>query len=55
MQSLPHAETECQWSINNFWLCIMGNLGGDWLQPFISKVLGAFHGKNDSIRLPDPS
>jgi len=41
-------------SVNDFWLCILGYLRGDWLQTSINKVLAAFGGKNDSGTLPTP-
>jgi len=53
--SMPHHENERQWSVNNSWLCIMGNLGGDRLQIVITQVLAAFLGKRESKMLPAPS
>jgi hypothetical protein len=41
-RSLPPTENELQLSVNNFWLCILGNICADWLQPFINEVLAAF-------------
>jgi len=51
-QSLPHSENECQPSINDFWLCIVGYLTGDWLQTSMNKVLTGFSFKNNSGTLP---
>jgi len=42
--SLSHSDNECQWSINNCWLCILGYLSGDWMQTSIHEVLAAFRG-----------
>jgi len=53
--SLQHSETEWQRSIKDFWLRILGNLSGDWLQRFINDVLAAFRVKNYSDTLPAPS
>jgi len=41
--------------IDDCWLCILGNLSGDWLQPFINEVLAVFWVKNNSNMLPAPS
>jgi len=27
-RSLPHSENESQWQVNDFWSCMLGNLGG---------------------------
>jgi len=35
---------EHQRSVNDFWLCIMGYLSGDWLQTSINDILAAFRG-----------
>jgi len=43
---------ECQGSINDSWLCIVGNLGGDLLQTCIMDVLASFRGKNKSGLCP---
>jgi len=32
-------QNEGQWMVNNDWFCFMGDLSGDWLQPFINEVL----------------
>ena len=45
--SLPHADNEHQWSINDLWLCILGNLTRDWLQTFINDVLDALRVQNN--------
>lgn len=39
IQSLPHSENECQLSVNNFYLCIMGHLCSDWVQTSIYEIL----------------
>jgi len=36
---------ERQRSIKDFWSCILGNLHGDLLWPFITEVLAGFIGK----------
>jgi len=46
------ASTECQWSVNDFSLCIIGNLSSEWLQTSIDEILAAFMGKNNSNTLP---
>jgi len=38
-RSLPHHETECQWSVYNWWSCIVGNLSGTWSHISINKWL----------------
>jgi len=47
-----HNEDQC--SVNDFWSCIMGNLSGDWLQPFINEILDGCIGKSGSDTLPAP-
>jgi len=54
IRSLPHSENEYQWSVNDFWLCILGNLSGNWLETTKNEVIAAFRGKNDSNSLPAP-
>jgi len=53
-RSLPHSETECQPSVNNCWLSILGNLSGDWLRTSINEVVAAIWGINNSDMLPAP-
>jgi len=48
-------QNECQQSVNNCWLCILDNLGGNRLQIVIKEVLGAFIGNRESETLPAPS
>jgi len=43
-----------QWSINDFWSCIVGNLLGNQLRPFINGVLAGFISKRASLMLPTP-
>jgi hypothetical protein len=54
-QLVPHSENERQRSVNDFWLCILGNLSGNWLQPFRNEILLAFRLTKNRIRLPAPS
>jgi len=44
--TLPHQENECQQSVNNFWLCILGNQGIMRIFELITELLNAFIGKN---------
>jgi hypothetical protein len=44
VRSLRPSENERQWSINNFWFCIIRNLSCVLLQTVISSVLAAFIG-----------
>jgi hypothetical protein len=55
MQSLPHSENECQQTMNDFWLFILSNLCGDWLQPSINELLAAFRGQKNRNTLPAPA
>jgi len=48
---MPHHENERQQSVNDFWSCIMGNLGGDRLHIVINWLLTAFIGKSESETL----
>jgi len=50
-----HPGNERQWSVNDFWSCILGNQSGDWLRTVINGVLATFIGKRGSDRLPAPS
>jgi len=43
-----------QRSINNFSSCLLRNLSGDWLKPFLNEVLATFIGKRASDMLPAP-
>jgi len=54
-RTLPHPQNESQWSVNNSWSCILGNLGGDRLQIVINEVLAAIIRKRESEMLPAPS
>jgi len=47
-------QNERQWSVSDFWSCIIGNLRGDLLRPFINVVLAGFSGKRESHMLPAP-
>jgi len=49
---LTHPENECQWSVIDFRLRILGNLYSDWLQTSIHQILAAFTGKNNRNMLP---
>jgi len=53
--SQPHPENEGQWSVNDVWSGIFGNLTGDWLQIPINAVLATIWGKNNSNMLSAPS
>jgi len=44
-------QNEHQQSINNFCSCIIGNLHGHWLSPFINAVLAHFIRKTESHTL----
>jgi len=52
--SLPHPENDSQWRVNDFWICIMGNQGGDWMQTIINEVLAALQRNRESDTLPAP-
>jgi len=53
--SLPHPGNECQWSVNNFRSCIMGNQSAHWLKLVITGVFASFIGEGRSDMLPAPS
>jgi len=53
--SLPHPENECERSVNNLKLRILGNLFSDSLQQYMYQILAAFTGKNNSDMLPAAS
>jgi len=53
--SLPYHENKRQWSVNNCWSCILGNLGCDRLPTVIQESLAAIIGKTDCDTLPAPS
>ena len=53
--SLPHLENQCQCSVNNFQLRILGNVCSDWLQISIYNILAAISGKTTvTWSLPSP-
>ena len=54
-RSLPNPENECQWSVNDVQLWILGKLNDDWMLISINKVLAIFIGKINSNTLPVPS
>jgi len=43
--SLQHPENECQRSVNDVQLRVLGNSSSDWLQISIYEILAAFTGK----------
>jgi len=43
---LPHHETECQWSVNNIWSCILGDQDFALINELITELLTAFIAKN---------
>jgi len=47
-------QNEHQRSVNDFWSCIMGNLSGYWLQPFMNELLAGLIGRRESDSLPAP-
>jgi len=47
-------QNEHQRSVNDWWSCIIGNLRGDWLLPFINAVLAGIIGKRERHMLPAP-
>jgi len=47
-------QNEGQQSINEFWSCILGNLSGNLLRPFIHELLAGFIAKGESDTLPTP-
>jgi len=53
--SLPYPETVQQWSMNDFWSCILVNLVGDWLQISTNEAYAAFRHKNNWETLHEPS
>jgi len=44
--TLPHHETERQWSVNNIWFCILGNQCFTRINELRTKLLTAFIAKN---------
>jgi len=44
-RALPHPENDRQWSVNNFWSCIFGNMSGAWVQASIKMDMAAFIGR----------
>jgi hypothetical protein len=53
--SMHRLENEHQRSVNNWWLCILGNLGGTMLQTVMNTALTAFIRKRETDMLPAPS
>ena len=53
--TLPHPENERQWSVNDCWSYILGNLEGDRQRSAINVVLAALIAKRESQTLPTPS
>jgi len=47
-------QDERQWTVNDSWSCIIGNLHSDRLRPFINVVLPSFSGTRESHMLPAP-
>jgi len=43
--SLPHPEHDSRGHVKDFCTCIMGNLGGNWMQKIINAVLAMFQRK----------
>jgi len=53
--TLPHPKNECQWSINDCWSCILGNLEAYRMHVVVNIVLAAFLENGESWMLPTPS
>ena len=53
-RSMPHRDHDSHRRVNDFWSCLMSNLGGDWIQTIINEVLAIFQRKRDSNTLPAP-
>jgi len=53
--ALQHPENECQRSVTDCWLCILGNLGGCRLYKVRNEALAAFVVKRDCETLSTPS
>ena len=53
--SLSHPGNEHQWSVNDVWCYIFGNLSGDCVQIVITDVLASCKGQRGSDTLPAPS
>jgi hypothetical protein len=51
---MPHCNNQRQRSMNDFWLCILGNLGGNGLQTSLNEILATLSGKNKIGTLPAP-
>jgi len=50
--SQPNSTNEPQWSVNDYWLCILRILSADWLHSSINEVLATFICKNNRDWLP---
>jgi len=48
--TLPHHENECERSVNNCRLCILGNQGIAWILELITELLTAWIGKNQKYK-----
>ena len=44
--SLPQSENDCEWSVNDFGLGILGFLTGGWLEISINEALATFSPKD---------
>jgi len=53
-RSLTHPEHDGQQRANDFCSCILGNLGGDWMQTIINEILAVFQHKRESEMLAAP-
>jgi len=44
-------QNEVQWTVNDFWCCIIGSLLGYRLRPFMNAALARYKGNRASITL----
>jgi len=49
---MHHSENERQLSVNDFWVCILGYISGNWLQTSVHKVVAAFSITTNSDTFP---
>ena len=53
-RSLPHAETERQWSVHHVWSCKSGNSKVTWESLYIMNELEAFIGRRENNTVTAP-
>jgi hypothetical protein len=54
-QELPRSENKHELMINYFWLCVLSNVSGNWVQTSMNELFATIRGSMNSNMLHAPS